>query len=118
MGFQVKYLIQQRGKHDAEARIPVNICLIHQVDVQWIFFSFSFLFFPQITGSVSRNCTSGGWSRPFPPYHVACSVVDDIPEVKAGSGVIVLKGQTEEGGAAGGGRGRGQWNSGKAEREK
>ncbi|XP_075895441.1 growth hormone releasing hormone receptor, like isoform X2 [Nelusetta ayraudi] len=32
------------------------------------------------TGSVSRNCTSGGWSRPFPPYHVACSVDDDIPE--------------------------------------
>lgn len=33
-------------------------------------------------GSVSRNCTSGGWSRPFPPYHVACNVDDDIPEVR------------------------------------
>ncbi|KAM7388336.1 hypothetical protein PAMP_024516 [Pampus punctatissimus] len=31
-------------------------------------------------GSVSRNCTNGGWSRPFPPYHIACSVDDDIPE--------------------------------------
>lgn len=33
-------------------------------------------------GSVSRNCTSGGWSRTFPPYHVACNVDDDIPEVR------------------------------------
>lgn len=31
---------------------------------------------------MSRNCTSGGWSRPFPPYHIACSVDDDIPEVR------------------------------------
>ncbi|KAA8577499.1 hypothetical protein FQN60_007903, partial [Etheostoma spectabile] len=31
--------------------------------------------------SVSRNCTSGGWSRHFPPYH-ACSVDDDIPETE------------------------------------
>ncbi|XP_055796729.1 growth hormone-releasing hormone receptor-like isoform X1 [Salvelinus fontinalis] len=30
-------------------------------------------------GSVSRNCTSIGWSRPFPPYHTACSVDDDVP---------------------------------------
>ncbi|CAB1324619.1 unnamed protein product, partial [Coregonus sp. 'balchen'] len=28
--------------------------------------------------SVSRNCTSIGWSRPFPPYHIACSVDDNI----------------------------------------
>ncbi|KAG7230839.1 hypothetical protein INR49_019653 [Caranx melampygus] len=33
-------------------------------------------------GSVSRNCTSGGWSRPFPPYHIACSVDDDIPKTE------------------------------------
>eukprot|EP00064_Thunnus_orientalis_P008933 superscaffoldBa00001099_g8956 len=33
-------------------------------------------------GSVSRNCTNGGWSRPFPPYHIACSVDDDIPETE------------------------------------
>ncbi|TDH08481.1 hypothetical protein EPR50_G00097960 [Perca flavescens] len=33
-------------------------------------------------GSVSRNCTSGGWSRHFPPYHIACSVDDDIPETE------------------------------------
>ncbi|TSL61155.1 FYVE and coiled-coil domain-containing protein 1 [Bagarius yarrelli] len=32
------------------------------------------------TGSVSRNCTSLGWSPPFPPYHEACSIDDDIPE--------------------------------------
>ncbi|XP_078802439.1 growth hormone releasing hormone receptor, like isoform X4 [Oryzias latipes] len=39
-----------------------------------------FSLFKNNTGSVSRNCTGGGWSRPFPPYHVACSVDDDIPE--------------------------------------
>ncbi|KAE8294246.1 Growth hormone-releasing hormone receptor [Larimichthys crocea] len=33
-------------------------------------------------GSVSRNCTSGGWSRPSSPYHIACSVDDDIPETE------------------------------------
>lgn len=37
---------------------------------------------PFTSGSVSRNCTSGGWSRPFPLYHIACSVDDDIPEVR------------------------------------
>lgn len=38
---------------------------------------------PRFTsGSVSRNCTGRGWSRPLPPYHVACSVDDDIPEVR------------------------------------
>ncbi|KAK3518423.1 hypothetical protein QTP70_000596 [Hemibagrus guttatus] len=31
--------------------------------------------------TVSRNCTSLGWSHPFPPYHEACSIDDDIPEV-------------------------------------
>ncbi|XP_024134169.1 growth hormone releasing hormone receptor, like isoform X1 [Oryzias melastigma] len=39
-----------------------------------------FSLFKNSTGSVSRNCTGGGWSRPFPPYHVACNVDDDIPE--------------------------------------
>ncbi|CAB1314234.1 unnamed protein product, partial [Coregonus sp. 'balchen'] len=29
-------------------------------------------------GSVSRNCTSIGWSRPFPPYHIACSLIYTI----------------------------------------
>uniref|UniRef100_A0A3Q3EID6 Growth hormone-releasing hormone receptor n=1 Tax=Kryptolebias marmoratus TaxID=37003 RepID=A0A3Q3EID6_KRYMA len=39
-----------------------------------------FSLFRNNTGSVSRNCTSRGWSKPFPPYHVACNVDDDIPE--------------------------------------
>lgn len=69
------------------------------------FFFLLSLFFSQTTGSVSRNCTSGGWSRPFPPYHVACSVDDDIPEVKTGGEVIGLMGQTE-GWEAGGARDR------------
>ncbi|TMS19921.1 Signal peptide, CUB and EGF-like domain-containing protein 1 [Larimichthys crocea] len=42
-----------------------------------------FSLFKNNTGSVSRNCTSGGWSRPSSPYHIACSVDDDIPEVRA-----------------------------------
>eukprot|EP00063_Salmo_salar_P096572 XP_014071407.1 PREDICTED: growth hormone-releasing hormone receptor-like isoform X2 [Salmo salar] len=37
-----------------------------------------FSLFGNNTGSVSRNCTSNGWSRPFPPYHIACSVDDNI----------------------------------------
>ncbi|XP_054459424.1 growth hormone releasing hormone receptor, like [Anoplopoma fimbria] len=41
-----------------------------------------FSLFKNNTGSVSRNCTSGGWSRPFPAYHIACSVDDDIPETE------------------------------------
>ncbi|XP_061895548.1 growth hormone releasing hormone receptor, like [Entelurus aequoreus] len=41
-----------------------------------------FSLFRNSTGLVSRNCTDGGWSRPFPPYHVACSVDDDIPETE------------------------------------
>ncbi|XP_054646740.1 growth hormone releasing hormone receptor, like isoform X4 [Dunckerocampus dactyliophorus] len=41
-----------------------------------------FSLFRNSTGSVSRNCTDGGWSRPYPPYHVACSVDDDIPETE------------------------------------
>lgn len=114
--FQVEYLIQRSGEHDAEAHITVNICLNQRVDGHRIFF----FIFSQTTGSVSRNCTSGGWSRPFPPYHVACSVDDDIPEVKkkrGGGEVIGLMGQTEEW-EAGGARGQGQWKSGKTEREK
>ncbi|XP_041913280.1 growth hormone releasing hormone receptor, like [Alosa alosa] len=39
-----------------------------------------FSLFQNITGTVSRNCTSSGWTQPFPLYHVACSVDDDIPE--------------------------------------
>uniref|UniRef100_A0A8B9L5I4 Growth hormone releasing hormone receptor, like n=1 Tax=Astyanax mexicanus TaxID=7994 RepID=A0A8B9L5I4_ASTMX len=35
---------------------------------------------PAIYSTVSRNCTSAGWTHPFPPYHEACSVEDDIPE--------------------------------------
>lgn len=81
--FQVEYLIQHSGEHDAEAHTTVNICLNQQVDWSSEFFP-PFFIFSQTTGSVSRNCTSGGWSRPFPPYHVACSVDDDIPEVKTG----------------------------------
>ncbi|KAI4829147.1 hypothetical protein KUCAC02_023208 [Chaenocephalus aceratus] len=41
-----------------------------------------FSLFRNNTGSVSRNCTSGGWTRAFPPYHIACSVDDDIPETE------------------------------------
>ncbi|XP_034438554.1 growth hormone releasing hormone receptor, like [Hippoglossus hippoglossus] len=41
-----------------------------------------FSLFGNNTGSVSRNCTSRGWSGPFPPYHVACSVDDDLPETE------------------------------------
>ncbi|XP_053338574.1 growth hormone releasing hormone receptor, like [Clarias gariepinus] len=40
-----------------------------------------FSLFSNHTGTVSRNCTSLGWSHPFPPYHEACSIEDDIPEV-------------------------------------
>uniref|UniRef100_A0A8C5CSV0 Growth hormone-releasing hormone receptor n=1 Tax=Gadus morhua TaxID=8049 RepID=A0A8C5CSV0_GADMO len=39
-----------------------------------------FSLFGNNTGSVSRNCTDQGWSIPFPQYHIACSVDDDIPE--------------------------------------
>uniref|UniRef100_A0A3Q3KMG6 Growth hormone-releasing hormone receptor n=1 Tax=Mastacembelus armatus TaxID=205130 RepID=A0A3Q3KMG6_9TELE len=41
-----------------------------------------FSLFKNNTGSVSRNCTSTGWSSLFPPYHFACSVDDDIPETE------------------------------------
>uniref|UniRef100_A0A672MMG6 G-protein coupled receptors family 2 profile 2 domain-containing protein n=1 Tax=Sinocyclocheilus grahami TaxID=75366 RepID=A0A672MMG6_SINGR len=34
----------------------------------------------QSVSIVSRNCTAGGWSHPFPPYHEACIVEDEIPE--------------------------------------
>uniref|UniRef100_A0A8C7R583 G-protein coupled receptors family 2 profile 2 domain-containing protein n=1 Tax=Oncorhynchus mykiss TaxID=8022 RepID=A0A8C7R583_ONCMY len=37
-----------------------------------------FSLFGNNTGLVSRNCTSNGWSQPFPPYHIACSVDDNI----------------------------------------
>ncbi|XP_067301692.1 growth hormone releasing hormone receptor, like isoform X3 [Pseudorasbora parva] len=39
-----------------------------------------FSLFKNNTGIVSRNCSAGGWSPPFPPYHEACSVEDDVPE--------------------------------------
>ncbi|KAA0706424.1 Growth hormone-releasing hormone receptor [Triplophysa tibetana] len=32
------------------------------------------------SGTVGRNCTAGGWSQPFPLYHEACIVEDDITE--------------------------------------
>ncbi|KAM4628736.1 growth hormone releasing hormone receptor, like [Polymixia lowei] len=41
-----------------------------------------FSLFRNNTGSVSRNCTTSGWSDPFPPYHIACSVDDEIPETE------------------------------------
>uniref|UniRef100_A0A3Q3FV90 Growth hormone-releasing hormone receptor n=1 Tax=Labrus bergylta TaxID=56723 RepID=A0A3Q3FV90_9LABR len=41
-----------------------------------------FSLFKNNTGSVSRNCTTEGWSRPFLPHHIACSVDADIPEVR------------------------------------
>uniref|UniRef100_A0AAY4CBB7 Growth hormone-releasing hormone receptor n=1 Tax=Denticeps clupeoides TaxID=299321 RepID=A0AAY4CBB7_9TELE len=39
-----------------------------------------FSIFRNTSGVVSRNCTGRGWTRPFPAYHVACSVEEDIPE--------------------------------------
>ncbi|KAI5609191.1 growth hormone-releasing hormone receptor precursor, partial [Silurus asotus] len=39
-----------------------------------------FSLFSNHTGTVSRNCTSLGWSHPFPPYHEACSIDGDVPE--------------------------------------
>ncbi|RLW11197.1 hypothetical protein DV515_00001281 [Chloebia gouldiae] len=33
-------------------------------------------------GMIKRNCTKKGWSDPFPPYHVACPVEDEIPLVE------------------------------------
>ncbi|XP_035410318.1 growth hormone-releasing hormone receptor isoform X2 [Cygnus atratus] len=30
-------------------------------------------------GIVRRNCTKKGWSDPFPSYHIACPVEDEIP---------------------------------------
>uniref|UniRef100_A0A3B3RHK2 Growth hormone-releasing hormone receptor n=1 Tax=Paramormyrops kingsleyae TaxID=1676925 RepID=A0A3B3RHK2_9TELE len=39
-----------------------------------------FSLFGNSTGTVSRNCTTAGWSRPYPPYYIACSVEDEIPE--------------------------------------
>ncbi|KAM9848934.1 growth hormone releasing hormone receptor, like [Aulostomus maculatus] len=41
-----------------------------------------FSFFKNSTGFVSRNCTTRGWSRPFPSFHIACSVDDVIPEME------------------------------------
>ncbi|KAM6962517.1 growth hormone releasing hormone receptor, like [Aplochiton taeniatus] len=41
-----------------------------------------FSLFGNNTGSVSRNCSDSGWSDTDPPYHIACSVDDDIPELK------------------------------------
>ncbi|CAJ1060413.1 growth hormone releasing hormone receptor%2C like [Xyrichtys novacula] len=41
-----------------------------------------FSLFKNSTGSVSRNCTPDGWSRPFLPHHIACSVDADIPETE------------------------------------
>ncbi|XP_030054079.1 growth hormone-releasing hormone receptor [Microcaecilia unicolor] len=38
-----------------------------------------FLYFMKEPGTVRRNCTSRGWSEPFPPYHIACPVDDEIP---------------------------------------
>uniref|UniRef100_A0A8C3SFT6 Growth hormone releasing hormone receptor n=1 Tax=Chelydra serpentina TaxID=8475 RepID=A0A8C3SFT6_CHESE len=39
----------------------------------------------ETAGLVRRNCTVNGWSDPFPSYHIACPVNDEIPveEVKA-----------------------------------
>ncbi|XP_035271131.1 growth hormone releasing hormone receptor, like isoform X2 [Anguilla anguilla] len=39
-----------------------------------------FSYFHNSTGAVSRNCTEAGWSGPHPPYYIACSVEDQIPE--------------------------------------
>ncbi|MBN3307437.1 GHRHR protein, partial [Amia calva] len=38
-----------------------------------------FSLFMKNLGTVSRNCTSDGWSVPFPPYDIACSVDSEIP---------------------------------------
>ncbi|XP_064410907.1 growth hormone releasing hormone receptor, like [Latimeria chalumnae] len=39
-----------------------------------------FLHYMKQAGSVKRNCSSSGWSEPFPPYYSACAVDDEIPE--------------------------------------
>ncbi|XP_033855352.1 growth hormone releasing hormone receptor, like [Acipenser ruthenus] len=38
-----------------------------------------FSHFMKNPGTVSRNCTINGWSNPFPPYYLACTVEDEIP---------------------------------------
>ncbi|KAF2985816.1 hypothetical protein EK904_014943, partial [Melospiza melodia maxima] len=38
-----------------------------------------FHFMKEPAGMIKRNCTKKGWSDPFPPYHVACPVEDEIP---------------------------------------
>ncbi|KAF1415162.1 Growth hormone-releasing hormone receptor, partial [Spheniscus humboldti] len=38
-----------------------------------------FHFMKEPAGIVKRNCTKKGWSDPFPPYHIACPVEDEIP---------------------------------------
>ncbi|KAK0149682.1 Growth hormone-releasing hormone receptor [Merluccius polli] len=41
-----------------------------------------FSLFGNNTGSVSRNCTEQGWSSPFPLYHIACTMDDNIAETE------------------------------------
>uniref|UniRef100_W5MTE6 Growth hormone releasing hormone receptor n=1 Tax=Lepisosteus oculatus TaxID=7918 RepID=W5MTE6_LEPOC len=38
-----------------------------------------FSLFMKNPGTISRNCTSVGWSSPYPPYYIACSVDDELP---------------------------------------
>ncbi|XP_071889979.1 growth hormone-releasing hormone receptor isoform X4 [Anas platyrhynchos] len=38
-----------------------------------------FHFMKETAGIVRRNCTKKGWSDPFPSYHIACPVEDEIP---------------------------------------
>ncbi|XP_059585351.1 growth hormone-releasing hormone receptor [Alligator mississippiensis] len=38
-----------------------------------------FYFMKKPAGLVRRNCTKKGWSDPFPSYHIACPVEDEIP---------------------------------------
>ncbi|XP_039985108.1 growth hormone releasing hormone receptor, like [Xiphias gladius] len=76
---------QANGSHEGCRPVwDVVICWPHAVIGEMVQRGCPAVFslFKNNTGSVSRNCTSGGWSRPFPPYHIACSVDVDIPETE------------------------------------
>uniref|UniRef100_A0A8D0G958 Growth hormone releasing hormone receptor n=1 Tax=Sphenodon punctatus TaxID=8508 RepID=A0A8D0G958_SPHPU len=45
----------------------------------------------QTAGLVWRNCTAQGWSEPFPPYHIACLVEDEMPSSKDQSYLSTVK---------------------------
>lgn len=92
----ILYLFVIRWPESAQENCPTN-----SVRCQWSsspgttsyqpevfsWFLFSILSGPSLrelntsfsAGMIKRNCTKKGWSDPFPPYHVACPVEDEIP---------------------------------------